>query len=340
MLLSCVILARNEQENISRCIQSVISHTNTISQTEILLVDSCSSDKTIEIATGYPINIISLRPEWRLSPAAGRFSGVNNTRGDYVLIIDGDMELREGWVEIALKYMGENERVGAVVGKHYDVYSSLHKTYDKPRICTESNLLEKKRDEINEVEYVFRSSVFRRKCLVEVGNFQPYLRAEEEAEISSRLRRRGYDLAFLPYDSIYHYCIAKDTLKETVRRARSKLTAGMGDMFSWCLRNGHYSIVWKRFKKYLMFLAYMGMSISGALIFALLGEFRLALTSGLLIPAFALLLSIKKRSMRRGLVSLTNFAIHSLALVGGLFRGIPEISSYPTEVVWIKRKLK
>ena len=116
MLLSVVVVAKNEEKNIARCIESVLNCTEYIKNKEVLLVDSYSSDKTVEIAKQYHINIIQLGKDWPHSPSAGRFTGVNNVIGKYILIIDGDMELQKGWVEYALKYLEENSKVAAVVG--------------------------------------------------------------------------------------------------------------------------------------------------------------------------------------------------------------------------------
>ena len=90
VFLSVIIVTKNEERNISRCIKSVLSYTRNIEYVEIILVDSCSTDSTVEIAKQYPIDIIQLGKDWPHSPSAGRFTGVNNTSGKYVLIIDGD----------------------------------------------------------------------------------------------------------------------------------------------------------------------------------------------------------------------------------------------------------
>ena len=127
MLLSVVIVARNEEENIERCIKSILRETKGISKVEVLMVDSASTDQTVEIAKNYSINIIQLKSDWPLSPSAGRFSGVNNTTGKYVLIIDGDMELLAGWVNKALEFLDGNSKCAAVMGKSYNIYRNQEK---------------------------------------------------------------------------------------------------------------------------------------------------------------------------------------------------------------------
>ena len=334
MLLSIVIVAKNEENNIARCIESSLNCTKGVQDTEILLVDSCSADKTIEIAKQYPINIIQLKKHWHHSPSAGRFSGVNNVSGKYVLIIDGDMELKEGWIEKALNFMEENPKTISVVGKQYDVYSHSNGIYSRPQVGRSY----KWRNHLEEIDYVFGSSIFQREAVLKAGNFHPFLRAEEEAEISYRLKINGYGLFFfLPYDSIYHYCISKNSLQETTRRARNKLWAGMGDMLSWCMRKKYYLIVYKRFKLYISFLAFIIICIVGFIYSASINKYFISFMFGLMPLAFVLLMCIKKRSIFHGMLSVLNISVITINLVGGLFRKVNDISNYPKDVVWVKR---
>lgn len=333
MFLSCVIVARNEEKNIARCITSVLNNTKNIKDTEILLVDSCSSDRTLEIARRYPINIISLNHDWQLSPAAGRFSGVNNTKGEYILIIDGDMELLEGWLTPALKFMEENPKAAAAVGGHYDIYHQRDGGHLNPQTRRSCSAF----DKLQVVDYIFGSSIFRRSSLLEAGNFNPYLRAEEEAEISYRLKKKGYGLFFLPYKAVNHYCIPPDTFQHTSRRVKNKLWAGLGDMFSWCLRNKYYSIIWKRFWEYFLFSTLMIINALGIVYYAISNKSILSLMFSLMPLIFIFLIGIKKRSLYQGILSVLNYTLISMNLISGLFRTIKDMSYYPRNVLWIKR---
>ena len=50
--LSVIITTFNEEENIARCLESVADLAD-----DILIVDSYSTDKTVETAQGYPVRI-------------------------------------------------------------------------------------------------------------------------------------------------------------------------------------------------------------------------------------------------------------------------------------------
>lgn len=82
--LSVVIIAFNEEANIRRCLESVKW------ADEIVLVDSASTDQTLEIAGEY--GVIVHRPDWRGFGPAKR-EGVAKANGDWILSIDADEEV-------------------------------------------------------------------------------------------------------------------------------------------------------------------------------------------------------------------------------------------------------
>ena len=96
--LSVVLISKNQEWNIARLVESVLRETDALPSREIVLVDSASTDRTTEIAARYPIAVLKLCPEQRLTAAAGRYVGYKRTTGDLVLFLDGDMELVRGVV--------------------------------------------------------------------------------------------------------------------------------------------------------------------------------------------------------------------------------------------------
>jgi len=328
-----VILSKNEQANIARCIESVLSCIKERDDAEVLLVDSCSSDRTIDIANKYPINIIGLKKEWPHSPAAGRFTGVNNTEGKYILIIDGDMKLRNNWVEKALDFLERNPSVAAVAGRQYDIYFG-RSGRDNEEVLYRPYA---DNDNMHEVDYVFRSSIFRRSALEKVGNFQPFLRAEEEAEISHRLRLAGFSLYFLPYDSVVHYTNFPNTLNETIRRTKLHLNAGLADMVAWALHKKYYQLIWGRYKVVILFTIMTFFTLIG-LSFSLLLKNAIAMLVFAIIPAiFVAFMSFRKKSISQGIVGTIDKLILSTYMICGIFKKTREIKDYPRDVIWIKK---
>ena len=84
--LSVTIITKNEETNIRRCLQSVKW------ADEIVVVDSGSTDDTLEICRSYPCNIIET--EW-LGFGRTKQLAVEHASNDWILSIDADEEVTE-----------------------------------------------------------------------------------------------------------------------------------------------------------------------------------------------------------------------------------------------------
>jgi glycosyltransferase involved in cell wall biosynthesis len=87
--LSVVIITYNEEENIGRTLQSVQALVGN-GQGEILVVDSGSTDRTIEIAKSHKAKVFV--EEWK-GYAAQKNSAIEKATGDWILSLDADEAL-------------------------------------------------------------------------------------------------------------------------------------------------------------------------------------------------------------------------------------------------------
>ena len=89
MILSVVIISHNEEANIARTLASVQGLVSD-GKGEIIVVDSGSTDRTVEIAKSYGAKVFI--EEWK-GYAAQKNSALDNARGDWVLSLDADEEV-------------------------------------------------------------------------------------------------------------------------------------------------------------------------------------------------------------------------------------------------------
>ena len=220
--LSIVVIARNEAENIARAIESVLQAVDCCPHTEIVLVDSASTDETVEIARQYPIDIVRLKPSWVLSAAAGRYIGMHYTRGDLILYLDGDMELITDWLDQAIPFLLARPELAGVTGYRRDIYRRDGKTVGEQdeRFGSEGYPVE--------VSSFGGGALYRRSALEQVCGFNPYIISEEEPELCMRLRHAGYKLVCLPHLMNRHYCIPPKSLAGHLRRTRLNMFLGFG----------------------------------------------------------------------------------------------------------------
>lgn len=98
-VVSMVIPTRNSEKTLGMCIESVIHQS--YPNNEIIIVDSGSTDSTLEIAKKMKCKVI--RSSWKLLGA--RYEGLRASRGHYVLILDSDQILERETTETCLKLM-------------------------------------------------------------------------------------------------------------------------------------------------------------------------------------------------------------------------------------------
>ncbi|MGH1437090.1 MAG: glycosyltransferase family 2 protein [Lewinella sp.] len=80
--LSVIITTYNEADNIARCLESILELAN-----DILVVDSFSTDKTVEIARRYPVRVLERK---YLGPANQKNWAIPQAKHQWVLLLDAD----------------------------------------------------------------------------------------------------------------------------------------------------------------------------------------------------------------------------------------------------------
>lgn len=88
--ISAVIITKNEERNIERCLKSLLW------VDEIVVVDANSTDKTIEICKKYNCKII--QKEWEGYGKTKKIA-VENTTNDWIISIDADEEVTSDLIE-------------------------------------------------------------------------------------------------------------------------------------------------------------------------------------------------------------------------------------------------
>ncbi|MFC1564105.1 glycosyltransferase [candidate division KSB1 bacterium] len=112
--ISAALIVKNEEDMLAECIESFREAVD-----EIVIVDTGSTDNTVEIAKDYNINLF--HHEWQNDFSEARNFSISKTTGDWILIIDADERLaREDIVKVrAMKWELENEVY------YFSVYSTL-----------------------------------------------------------------------------------------------------------------------------------------------------------------------------------------------------------------------
>jgi glycosyltransferase involved in cell wall biosynthesis len=106
--ISVVVAARDEEKNITNCIQSLLKQDYPIDKFEILIVDDFSTDNTAELVKKFETSETNLK---YLSSTAKRLekiivsykreaiqTGINASKGKYILLTDADCIVPPSWI--------------------------------------------------------------------------------------------------------------------------------------------------------------------------------------------------------------------------------------------------
>ncbi|QNK41953.1 glycosyltransferase family 2 protein [Caproicibacter fermentans] len=106
MSISLCMIVKNEEENLTRCLNSVKDLVS-----EIILVDTGSTDRTVSIARDFGASFFSYR--WNDSFSDARNYALSKAAGSWILVMDADEELepedRSALIALAREEDGASE---------------------------------------------------------------------------------------------------------------------------------------------------------------------------------------------------------------------------------------
>lgn len=133
--LSCIILAKNEQELIGKCIDSL----KQLEPLEILVIDDGSTDETVHIASSKKARVIIHKKN---NFAEARNFAKAEARGDWLFYIDADEQVSEDLITQIKKEFeteplwnsGQIVRVNYYLGKKWPVTEKVMRLFRKSKL--------------------------------------------------------------------------------------------------------------------------------------------------------------------------------------------------------------
>lgn len=198
LLVSIVIKALNEQANIERTLRSAVAAARAI-EGEVILADSGSTDATVDIARAYPVKVVQLANPDERSCGIGAQLGYQYARGEFVYILDADMEISVDFLRQALALMAQDEGLAGVGGRVEEMQlSSLEFQARAQRGAADM--------QAGNVDHLAMGGLYRRSAIDAIGYLtNRNLHSYEEFELGLRLRSAGWRLMRLPVVSVRHY---------------------------------------------------------------------------------------------------------------------------------------
>lgn len=126
-MISFIVIGKNEGMFLGKCLNSILNITKDypLLQHEIIYVDSGSNDNSLMIAKNYNIRIFAI--EGTSNAAIARNVGAENSIGQDLIFLDGDMELQLNFFDIIIKN-GSELKYNYVSGDIFNVYYTFDYT--------------------------------------------------------------------------------------------------------------------------------------------------------------------------------------------------------------------
>lgn len=213
---SIVIRCCNEGEHIGKLLRSLMQQT--FQDFEIILVDSGSTDDTLDIARGYPVRILSINPEI-FSFGRSLNLGCREARGEYIVIVSAHVyPVSIEWLAQLLKPF-QNPKIGLVYGKQRgekDVTQySEHQVFAK--------WFQETSDEKQKHPFCNNANAAIRKSIWQEISYNERLPGLEDVDWAKRMMEKNYYIFYNGQAEIIH--IHDETYPQVLNRYRREAIA-------------------------------------------------------------------------------------------------------------------
>ena len=205
--VSIVIPARNEESFIGQCVESIRRLDYPRDRLEIIVADSCSRDRTAEIARSMGCSVVDNPGRTALT---GRNAGFAVAQGDIIAFTDADCKTDPAWIRNALRHFKttgagglsgptevpcDQNPFGQAVGIVFSLAGLAGGTVHHGHV--------EKAYETDDLPGC--NALYRREALAAVMPLPPGLISNEDVELNAALLREGFKLLMTPDVRVLHY---------------------------------------------------------------------------------------------------------------------------------------
>lgn len=322
-----MVIGKNAEWSIARLLESIVLRVPAHLTSELIYVDSASTDRSIEIAGQYPTTIVQLSSSHPLCASAGRYMGTRYSVGRYIVFFDSDMELLNGWLEQTVKVLDENPNIAVVSGIQVDGVSPLPPAKQQTDDSASDGQIR-----VKDVKFAGSAAVFRHEVLDAAGTWNPYIISDEEPELCLRIRRAGYRIVELNQPSVRHFGYAPFTISSLMQRRGRRLFLGYGQVIRYHLFS-RFLIHYLLERGWMMLPAVLGcVAVSAATLSWVFGSaWWVAGFAALMLVAFTLD-AVRRRSLYAALCHVVQRAFILEGTIRGIFLHLNPPSEYPHDV--------
>jgi GT2 family glycosyltransferase len=283
--LSIIIVNYNTRDFLKKCLESLQPAIKKTSfKAEVIIIDNGSIDGSLQFlnSLSWP-NLKVIVSKKNLGFAKANNLVLKKSQGRYILFLNPDTVVQKETLEVMVKFMNENPKVGAATCRveltngqldqachrgfptawnAFCYFSGLGKLFPKSKIFASYSLTYLPLDKIHEIDAGAGAFlIVRREAGEPLGWFdEDYFWYGEDLDFCYRLKQKGWQVMFVPTTKIIHWKGAASGIKKHSQKVSSasketKIKAAKASVKAMRIFfNKHYKDKYPRFVYWLVIL--------------------------------------------------------------------------------------
>jgi len=173
-MVSLIITSYNYAQYVERAIRSALDQSLSKSEYEILVINDCSTDRTVDVLSNYTEEVRVFNLEKNLGLSGARNYGIQKAKGQFIVFLDADDYIHRDLLKVQKLFLEENTSLDAVSTDYY--------------LVNEKGI--RQRHVSAEEEPIACGIMFRKDFLYNVGLYDETFRAREEEELRIRWTKK------------------------------------------------------------------------------------------------------------------------------------------------------
>jgi len=216
-MISLIIPVRNEEKYISQCLDSLLNQ-DIKEQNEIIVVDGCSTDKTLEVIKKYSENHKNIKVfiNKDITTPHGLNQGIRKAKGDIILRFDAHASYPQNYIKQNISWLKKlkADNVGGIIKTR--VKNSNLKSESIVSVLSDFFGVGNSKFRIGTKTVIKTETVpfgcFKKETFQNYGLFNEQLTRNQDIELNSRICNGGGSIYLIP--EIYSIYYARENFKD------------------------------------------------------------------------------------------------------------------------------